>query len=80
MIKNKNQPAFPISEEATDRIIDDIRIFTGLSKREMIAAMAMQGFQSNSTTYQGHSSNAELAQQAVEMADALLTELSKPQP
>jgi hypothetical protein len=80
MIENKNQPAFPISEEATDRIIDEVRIFTGLTKREYFAGLAMQAFVSNPSFYQGYSSDATMAQQAVNLADALLLELSKPQP
>lgn len=38
MIDNKNQPAFPISEESTDRIDQGIKIYTGLTKRELIAS------------------------------------------
>jgi hypothetical protein len=40
MIENKNQPAFPISEEATDRVIDEVRIFTGVTKLEFFACNA----------------------------------------
>jgi hypothetical protein len=43
MIENQNQPAFPVSEETTDKIDREIRIYTGLTKREFFTAMAMQG-------------------------------------
>jgi hypothetical protein len=79
MIDNKDKPAFPISEEATDRMIDEIRIFTGVSKREYFAGLAMQGLASHpsvkfSTTAENY------AKYSVVMADALLLELSKSQP
>jgi len=35
---NKNQPAYPVSEEVTERIDQDIKIYTGLTKREWLAA------------------------------------------
>ena len=54
-----------------------------LTKREMFAAMAMQGMlaqvddNSNPTTWEGNPSN--MARIAVTCADALLAELAKPQ-
>ena len=33
-MKNADMPAMPISEEDTDRIIDGVEIFTGITKRE----------------------------------------------
>jgi len=44
----------------------------GLTKRQLIAAMVLQGFASDS---QAGGTKAELADQAVEWADALLTAL-----
>lgn len=55
----------------------------GLTKRELFAAMAMQGMlaqvddNSNPTTWEGNPSN--MARIAVTCADALLAELAKPQ-
>ena len=78
MTENKNQPAFPVLElkEMGDKFLLDCAA-AGVSKREYFAAKAMQGFISNSTFFQGYSSNADMARQAVEMADTLLAELSK---
>jgi hypothetical protein len=77
MKTNANQPAFPISEEATDRIDADISIYTGLTKREFFAAMAMRGLMANgrhAVFYQ------RVAADSVEAADKLIAELEKPQP
>ncbi|HEX6427969.1 MAG TPA: hypothetical protein VF008_09800 [Niastella sp.] len=70
-------PAFPLTKETTDHVDEGYEIYTGLSKRELIAAMAMQGILSNdiSTT-----PIRTIAGDAVAIADALLLELSKPQP
>lgn len=82
---NKNQPAFPISEEETDRIDNSVKIYTGLTKREKIAAMAMQGLLAN-PDYNCPSDPSKLpttssfAKAALHYADALLTELEKTQP
>jgi hypothetical protein len=81
---NRNKPAFPvpctINENGiytTMSSVDGGNDLVGFSKREYFAAMAMQGLLSNSVTYQGHSSESEIAAQAVWMADALLTQLEK---
>lgn len=47
---NKDHPAFPISVEETDRIERGIDIYIGLTKREYLAAMAMQGLLVNYTS------------------------------
>ena len=79
MIDNKNKSAYPVVEH--NRVGSDTLVLecteAGLTKREYFAAKAMQGFISNSTFYQGYSSHADTALQAVSMADALLNELSK---
>jgi hypothetical protein len=46
----------------------------GLTKRELFAAMAMQGFLSD---YQTNASTQEFAKVSVQMADALIEELNK---
>lgn len=72
--KNQSEKqAFPVpSTNDHDRL-------PGLTKREYFAAIALQGLLSNSTTFQGHSTHAELAKDAVMQADALLEELYKNQ-
>lgn len=74
-MKNSEQPAYPLSY-----------INSGLTKREYFAAMAMQGILANSAE-QSYSNQQpcsflsiqEQAQMAVQYADALLSELEKPQ-
>lgn len=79
-MENKNQPAFPVSEETTDRIIDEIRIFSGLTKREMLAAMAMQGLLAGRWACPDNvdCSPEAIAPLAVKHAEQLLIELSNP--
>lgn len=65
-----NHPAFP-NESAAGR-------YFGLTKRELIAAMAMQGLAA--VPLQGSSPSEAVksdAQRAVEYADALIAELAK---
>lgn len=80
MIENKNQPAFPVLElkQLGDKMLLDCAA-AGLSKREYFAGLAMQGLVSNPDIK--FSSTAEnFAKYSVEIADALLAELSKTQP
>lgn len=83
-MENKNQPAFPIQIEYDKRVDGGgtkkaIKDWLGMSKRELIAAMAMQGL--CSTAYNpggGNQLNSlNLAHKAVEIADALLVALEK---
>lgn len=69
-----NENAFPLHKPRNT----DIPAFTayGLTKRELFAAMAMQGLFSNPDD-RGHV--AEYARFAVKAADALLAELAKEQ-
>lgn len=77
-MENKDKPAFPIVGTAfSDR-------HEGLTKREYIAAMAMQGILSGTSKYDdryhvngGYLHFEFVATVAVSMADALLQELSK---
>ncbi len=66
MTPNANLPAFPVTDQAC---------FNGLSRRELFAAMAMQGLLSD----KGNESSCKaIAGIAIEAADALLAELAKP--
>jgi hypothetical protein len=83
-MENKDMPAYP--QPITGSTIDGLTevgdynaCAVGLSKREMIAAMAMQGFLSGFHLLDDHSAKAIVAD-SVLFADALLLELSKPQP
>lgn len=79
---NKNTPAFPVNEETTDRIDAGTKIYTGLSKREYFAAMAMQGLLAGrwANKERFDCSPETIATFAVNHADQLLNELSTPQP
>lgn len=82
-MSNKNEPAYPTQEV---RDLDGNGILApsyGLTKRELIAAMAMQGLSSNSRIYEkaeelGESNQSyykELSSSSVKIADALLEAL-----
>lgn len=77
MIDNKYMPAFPVLElkQLGDKMLLDCSA-AGLSKREYFAGLALQGLCANE--FRGTVS--AFASRAVELADALLTELSIPQP
>lgn len=69
----KDQPAFPVWDSTQN----------GLSKLELFAAMAMQGICANadlSAVTNEHSKHHLLAENAVEVAKALLAELEKENP
>lgn len=80
MTPNKDTPAFPTItwEQLNNGQFVQVTEYAGLSKREQIAAMVFQGMLSNATYFQGYSQNEDYARHAVQMADALLLELSKP--
>lgn len=78
-MKNADMPAMPIERE----IIDNSGNYTGLTKREHFAAMAMQGMLSSKyvSDFSGESI-AEcmadaIAATALKYADALLTQLEQ---
>ena len=78
-MENGNKPAYPISEEQTDRIDSNVKIYSGLTKREYFAAMAMQGILANeqlrySLCRPGRSG---IKIYALQQADALLQELDQ---
>lgn len=55
--------------------------FLGLEKRELFAAMAMQGMATQAhPLYETGHCNSAIAERSVLLADALITELSKAQP
>lgn len=67
-IANKDKPAFP------NKLYDN-RTMNGMTKREYFAGLAMQGLV-RSTIEHGETVETQ-ARVAVEMADALLSQLSK---
>ena len=71
-MENSNKPAYPISEEMTDRIDSGITIYTGLTKREYFAGLAMQGICTDDRL-----SPVLIAELAVSIADELLKQLEK---
>ncbi len=67
--------AFPIPGD------DEYIRWLGLTKRELFAAMAMQGVLANPVEHLASAPREDIAGWAVEFADALLDELAKePQP
>lgn len=76
-MKNSDQPINALSEETTDRVDAGIKIYTGLTKREYAAIMAMQGMLGNSVRYGADFQTVSM--KAVRAADCLLAELEKEQ-
>lgn len=79
-MKNADLPAMPISEEETDRVDAGVKVYTGLTKREMFAMAAMQGLLANEHALQRgieFQAKCPLSEQAVNMADALLDALER---
>ncbi len=79
-MENKNRPAFPLSDSGVISNSD------GLTKRELIAAMAMQGLLSNPEYVMSSEVDTEVttnetlndaARHAVKAADELLKQLSQ---
>jgi hypothetical protein len=77
-----NEPAFP-GLQTFERFNDERGAYEeytlpagGLTKRQYFAAVAMQGLTANSVPGQHHMP-ANLAQEAVQYADALIAELEK---
>lgn len=69
-------PAFPGQPcNAARELISEYA--AGLNKRELLAAMAMQGLVSHSGSIGFASGVGEIAERAVQLADGLLEELSK---
>lgn len=70
--ENANQPAFPQQP-------NDNPVLQGLSKRELIAAMAMQGLLANPNWFKmiSDNNNTTVAKVSTNIADTLLTHLQK---
>ena len=75
-IKNGDMPAMPVDRCDADAIEVGIQVFSGLTKREMMAMAAMQGILS-SLTDDSDMSPSELARYSVRNADELLAELER---
>lgn len=86
--KSGNDSAFPqvtsdydlvYGHNANDgtKVVCEVSSTGGLSKRELFAAMAMQGHLSNPEVFKEDWQNATMVNWAVSMADALLAELDK---
>ena len=80
-MKNSDYPAFPAEIQVGDNGIEAIQTgittfsVPGLTKREYFAAMAMQGFLSNSLVIEADPTKGMIARWAIDYADALLDEL-----
>lgn len=71
-MENSKQPAYPIVGMAFNEETK------GLTKRELTAAMAMQGLMANSHESVLFQSGEQISKWAVSFTDALLSELDKP--
>jgi len=80
-MKNSQDPAFAFVDNRSSSY-EDNEVHYGLSKREYIAAKAMQGLLSageqNQPDMKGINERKAIAQYAVQIADALLQELEQP--
>lgn len=86
-MENKNAPAYPQSccinengiylASSANASIEEI---VGVTKREYFAVLAMQGFLSSYSGALSDPKAEHIAKKSLEYADALLLELSKPQP
>lgn len=74
-MKNSDMPAMPISEEETDRVEAGIEIYTGLTKREMMAMHMMSGMLSSGTN--DSVTIDKIVKTSVIYSDALLAELER---
>jgi hypothetical protein len=72
---NANDQAFPLNEERWyDEVLIGATYHEGLTKREYFAALAVQGYLSSGTA----GKPLDVAQAAIEYADALIAGLKKP--
>ena len=74
-IKNGDMPAMPVDRCDADAIESGIHVFSGITKREMMAMAAMHGLLANSSCR--YSDYKYVAQNAVTATDALLAELER---
>lgn len=68
-------PAYPVHKSTG--LDSPLRLCGGLTKRELFAAMAMQGWMASFAGLDAAPKAQLTAQEAVKFADALLTELAK---
>ena len=73
-IKNGDMPAMPVDRCDADAIEAGIQMFSGLTKREMMAMHMMAANRARNTYYKTWEL---MATDAVEAADALLAELER---
>lgn len=78
-MKESKKPAFPISEEETDRIEEGVDIFTGITIRDYFAAKAMQGLLSNIIYFNPNDNHKMIrenliSKRAYSLADTMLRE------
>ena len=81
-IKNSDMPAMPVDRRDADAIEAGIQVFSGLTKREMMAMHMMASLtRVYLDTIQEYETGADLvkcqSETAVEMVDALLAELER---
>lgn len=78
-LTNKDLPAYPVSEEETDRITDGITLFSGLTKLEAFTMAAMQGILGNRGMIDDVNARSSLwvSEKSLEVAIATLEALEK---
>lgn len=79
-MKNADMPAMPINNDELASALElGANGSKGLTKREMFAMHAMQGFLAANSGWKNSApmTNSEIAQEAVDLADDLLEALSK---
>ena len=72
-IKNADVPAMPVDRCDADAIEAGIQMFSGLTKREMMAMHIMTGLCSK----YGVAFETDIVQDAIRMADSLLADLER---
>ena len=78
--ENKTLPAFPVSEHDFKRFQNELPLWTGLTKREYFAAMAMQGMFASGVTMnpaKGLEDLKRVCNNAVIIADEILKQLDQ---
>lgn len=73
-----DEPAFPTKAVTRTEEGVEIEDCIGLTKREYFAGLAMQGIIQTNPEKNRYNSFKQLAEDSIQMADALLAELEKP--
>ena len=73
-IKNADVPAMPVDRCDADAVEAGIQVFSGLTKREMMAMHMMAACRSRNSDYRSWD---DMAKDATEITDALLAELER---